>query len=861
MIKDIMLRIRKSYSLIDELTKKILQNDFNNKNFRFIARGLTLIENQFQWDYSHFNNSKNSIVIGITGPGGSGKSCLLDEIISRFSYYYPEKKYAILSFDPTKRKSGGALLGDRIRMNSIYKNNIFMRSVATRERNRSISSKASEMINFLKFMDFDFIFIETAGIGQSDSSIVDYVDFSIYVMTPEYGASTQLEKIDMIDYADIIVINKFDKTGSLDALRDVRKQYRRSRSDFITLDEELPIFGIIASQYQDPATNSLFEFLVDQLNKKFNINLQKNFSFPKIIQSTKNPIIPENRIHYLREIKEIIENYHKITKKNSELLSKIYKINGTIQYLKENNKIEILSKLEKELETLKKQIQNEDLEKAINWEQIKEKYKQKKFKIKIKEKEIIYDLYEEPLSHLKIPKIALPNYKDCREIYEFLRKENLPGEFPYTAGIFHFKRTDEDPTRMFAGEGTPIRTNKRFHYLCKDLNYSRLSTAFDSVTLYGEDPDYRPYFYGKIGNAGVSISTLDDMKKLYAGFDLCDPNTSVSMTINGPAPILLAMFFNTAIDQQIEKYLLQIGESHKLKKHNFLVNLNLPHYKRAIRVNEQLFGYGTIGTRGDQLVDKETYDKIKKDTLKKIRGTVQADILKEDQAQNTCIFSIEFALRMMGDIQEYYIQNQIKNHYSVSISGYHIAEAGANPITQLAFTLANGFTYVEYYLSRGMKIDDFAPNLSFFFSNGLDPEYSVIGRVARRIWAIAMKYLYKANEKSQKLKYHIQTSGRSLHLMEINFNDIRTTLQALMAIYDRCNSLHTNSYDEAITTPSEESVRRAMAIQLIINKELGLNKNDNPLQGSFIIEELTDLLEEAEAVLKNLKNSQKEEVF
>lgn len=414
---------------------------------------------------------------------------------------------------------------------------------------------------------------------------------------------------------------------------------------------------------------------------------------------------------------------------------------------------------------------------------------------------------------------------------------------------------------MFAGEGTPIRTNKRFHYLCKDLNYSRLSTAFDSVTLYGEDPDYRPYFYGKIGNAGVSISTLDDMKKLYAGFDLCDPNTSVSMTINGPAPILLAMFFNTAIDQQIEKYLLQIGESHKLKKHNFLVNLNLPHYKRAIRVNEQLFGYGTIGTRGDQLVDKETYDKIKKDTLKKTRGTVQADILKEDQAQNTCIFSIEFALRMMGDIQEYYIQNQIKNHYSVSISGYHIAEAGANPITQLAFTLANGFTYVEYYLSRGMKIDDFAPNLSFFFSNGLDPEYSVIGRVARRIWAIAMKYLYKANEKSQKLKYHIQTSGRSLHLMEINFNDIRTTLQALMAIYDRCNSLHTNSYDEAITTPSEESVRRAMAIQLIINKELGLNKNDNPLQGSFIIEELTDLLEEAEAVLKNLKNSQKEEVF
>ncbi|MFN3603962.1 MAG: methylmalonyl-CoA mutase family protein [Leptonema sp. (in: bacteria)] len=834
MIKDLIDRIQRSNFLSDYLTEQILNSSFLNNNFRFIARGLTLIENRIP--IQQFPKKKHCTVIGITGTGGSGKSCLLDEIIRRLNFSFPKKKYAILSIDPTKRKSGGALLGDRIRMNSIYKENIYMRSIATRESDKSINSTIKEMIEFLKSFEFDLIFIETAGIGQSDSSIVDFVDFSIYVMTPEYGAPTQLEKINMMDYADMIVINKFDKMGSLDALREVRKQYRRSRNVSYLEDDELPIYGTIASKFNDPATDYLFSRFIQHLNKKFNLNLETKDSI-KVFYPNKNPIIPENRLHYLEEIKKTIENYHKKTKDRAEILSKIYKIQGTIQYLKETQKYEFANLLEKEYQILIQKIPIEEFENIKKWEETKEKY------IK-KEKEILPPLYEESLSHLKIPRISTPKYKDWGDIYEFLRKENFPGEFPYTAGVFPFKRTDEDPTRMFAGEGTPERTNKRFHYLCKDLNFSRLSTAFDSVTLYGEDPDYRPDIYGKIGNAGVSICTLDDMKKLYAGFDLCNSNTSVSMTINGPAPILLAMFFNTAIDQQIEKYLLQIGESKKLQKHES-VNIHLPHYKRAIIANDQLFGYGTIGIRGEELIEREVYEKIKKDTLKKIRGTVQSDILKEDQAQNTCIFSIEFALRMMGDVQEYYIQNQIKNHYSVSISGYHIAEAGANPITQLAFTLANGFTYIEYFLSRGMKIDEFAPNLSFFFSNGMDPEYSVIGRTARRIWAIAMKYYYNANEKSQKLKYHIQTSGRSLHAMEIDFNDIRTTLQALLAILDRCNSLHTNAYDEAITTPTEESVRRAMAIQLIINKEFGFNKNDNPMQGSFFIEELTDLVEEA----------------
>lgn len=857
MIKDLLNRCQHfQFSEKDELNQSILTLQ-NIHHPRIISRMITFIENGIEIQKELWgHNKKQSIVIGITGTGGAGKSSLLDELILRFLHYLPELHIAILSIDPTKRKSGGALLGDRIRMNAIYHPNIYMRSLATRNQNTSINQQIEPIKDFLSSLNFDFIFIETAGIGQADSSIVDISDVSIYVMTPEFGAPTQLEKIDMIDYADIIVINKFDKMGSFDAIRDVRRQYRRSRNLFEVKDEDLPVFGTIASQYQDAGVNALFDYLIKLIAKKFNKNYNVNV-FPKEITSKKNPIIPENRIHYLREIKETIENYHNDTETLKNIIQKYQHIKETLEILKENEEtnketIEILSQYLNSYEgEIKNKLSPEELQTIQHWEDIKKRYKEDYYTVKIKDKEITYKLYEESLSHLKIPKISTPGFSDLGDIYEWIRKENFPGNFPFTAGIFPFKRTDEDPTRMFAGEGTPIRTNKRFHYLCKDSDYSRLSTAFDSVTLYGEDPDIRPDIYGKIGNSGVSICTLDDMKKLYAGFDLCDPKTSVSMTINGPAPIILAMFFNTAIDQQVEKYLLSIGEGDKLKKYDY-IDIHHPHYKKAIIANGQLFGYGTVGTTGDSLLDKETYEKLKKDTLKKIRGTVQADILKEDQAQNTCIFSLEFALRMMADVQEYYIKNHIKNHYSISISGYHIAEAGANPITQLAFTLANAFTYVEYYRSRGMHIDDFAQNFSFFFSNGMDPEYSVIGRVARRIWAIAMKYYYHANERSQKLKYHIQTSGRSLHAMEIDFNDIRTTLQALMAIYDRCNSLHTNAYDEAITTPTEESVRRALAIQMILNKEFGLNKNDNPLQGSFIIEELTDMVEKA--VLMEFEN-------
>ncbi len=857
MIKDLLNRCEHfQFSEKDELNHAIL-NTLEIQHPRVISRIITFLENGVELNRDLWkHNQKKSIVIGITGTGGAGKSSLLDELILRFLHYLPELHIAILSIDPTKRKSGGALLGDRIRMNAIYHPNIYMRSLATRNQNTSINQQIEPIKDFLSHLNFDLIFIETAGIGQADSLIVDISDLSIYVMTPEFGAPTQLEKIDMLDYADIIVINKCDKMGSLDAIRDVRKQYKRSRNLFQTKDEDLPIFGTIASQYQDLGVNALFDYLVKFIAKKFNKNYSTNV-YPKEIISKKNPIIPENRIHYLREIKETIEIYHKETQELKSILQKYHHLKETIKLLQEQqetnlNIIEALTQHLNQFEAqIKEKLTTEELEYLEHWEDIKNQYKQETYSVKIKDKEITYKLYEESLSHLKIPKISTPKFSDLGDIFEWTRKENFPGKFPYTGGIFPFKRTDEDPTRMFAGEGTPIRTNKRFHYLCKDSDYSRLSTAFDSVTLYGEDPDIRPDIYGKIGNAGVSICTLDDMKKLYAGFDLCDPKTSVSMTINGPAPIILAMFFNTAIDQQVEKYLLSIGESEKLKKHNY-VDIHHPHYKKAIIANGQLFGYGTVGTTGDALIEKEIYEKIKKDTLKKVRGTVQADILKEDQAQNTCIFSLEFALRMLADVQEYYIQNHIKNHYSISISGYHIAEAGANPITQLAFTLANAFTYVEYYRARGMQIDDFAQNFSFFFSNGMDPEYSVIGRVARRIWAIAMKYYYHANERSQKLKYHIQTSGRSLHAREIDFNDIRTTLQALIAIYDRCNSLHTNAYDEAITTPTEESVRRALAIQMILNKEFGLNKNDNPLQGSFIIEELTDMVEKA--VLEEFEN-------
>ncbi|WP_374719302.1 fused isobutyryl-CoA mutase/GTPase IcmF [Parageobacillus toebii] len=755
--------------------------------------------------------TKPAPVIGITGTGGSGKSSLTDELVRRFLNEIPDIKIAILSIDPTKQKTGGALLGDRIRMNSINTPRVYMRSLATRNSRSELSLAIKDAISVVKAAGFDLIIVETSGIGQGDAAITEVCDISMYVMTSEFGAPTQLEKIDMIDYADLIVINKFERKGSEDAKRQVQKQYQRSHQLFDKDLSEMPVYGTIASQFNDPGTNTLFVALVDLINQKAGTNWKTSLKTVSNVEKH-NVIIPSERRYYLREITETVRNYHKRVERQVEIARRLFQIEGAIEAAKERGESEDVIA---SLETLKQHYENEltpESKRILDsWEDLKAKYSAKQFVTKVRDKEIVTDLTTKSLSGLDIPKVALPKFKDYGEILRWVYKENVPGSFPYTAGVFPFKRQGEDPKRQFAGEGTPERTNRRFHYLCKEDKAKRLSTAFDSVTLYGEDPDYRPDIFGKIGESGVSVCTLDDMKKLYKGFDLCDPLTSVSMTINGPAPIILAMFMNTAIDQQVEKREKELGRP----------------------------------------LTKEEYEEVKAYTLQTVRGTVQADILKEDQGQNTCIFSTDFALRMMGDIQEYFIKNKVRNYYSVSISGYHIAEAGANPITQLAFTLANGFTYVEYYLSRGMKIDDFAPNLSFFFSNGLDPEYSVIGRVARRIWAIVMREKYGANERSQKLKYHIQTSGRSLHAQEIDFNDIRTTLQALIAIYDNCNSLHTNAYDEAITTPTEESVRRAMAIQLIITKEFGLAKNENPLQGSFIIEELTDLVEEA--VLKEFE--------
>jgi len=744
-------------------------------------------------------------VLGITGTGGAGKSSLTDELVRRFLNEIQDMKVAILSVDPTKQKTGGALLGDRIRMNAIFHPRVYMRSLATRKSRSELSLAIKDALAIVKAADFDLIIVETSGIGQGDAEIAAISDISLYVMTSEFGAPSQLEKIDMIDYADFVVINKFDRTGSEDAKRLVQKQYQRSRGLFGRSYEEMPVYGTIASQFNDPGVNNLFKALVDKINETFGTSYKTRYSGNEDVRN-RHVIIPPNRRYYLREIADTVRNYHKRAEEQVRIARRLFQIEGALALARERKTnplvIEELEKMRKETE---EKLSPESKRILENWEDLKEKYNGDRFVTQIRGREIVTELKSETLSGLFIPKVALPKFKDYGEILRWVYKENVPGAFPYTAGVFPFKRKEEDPKRQFAGEGTPERTNRRFHYLCKDDRAKRLSTAFDSVTLYGEDPDTRPDIYGKIGESGVSVCTLDDMKKLYAGFDLCDPLTSVSMTINGPAPILLAMFMNTAIDQQVEKREKELGRK----------------------------------------LTEEEYEEVKAKTLSTVRGTVQADILKEDQGQNTCIFSTEFALRMMGDIQQYFIDHKVRNYYSVSISGYHIAEAGANPITQLAFTLANGFTYVEYYLSRGMHVDDFAPNLSFFFSNGLDPEYSVIGRVARRIWAIVMKEKYGANERSQKLKYHIQTSGRSLHAQEIDFNDIRTTLQALMAIYDNCNSLHTNAYDEAITTPTEESVRRAMAIQLIITKEYGLAKNENPLQGSFIIEELTDLVEEA----------------
>ncbi len=796
------------------------------------------------------NAEKNKrLVLGITGTGGAGKSSLEDEIIRRFLIDFTEKTIAVISIDPSKRKTGGALLGDRIRMNSINTGRVFMHSLATRQSNLALSKYVKDALNIVKAANFDLIILETSGIGQSDTEIIDHSDLSMYVMTPDYGAAIQLEKIDMLDFADIIALNKFDKRGAMDALRDVKKQYARNHQRWNEDIDDMPVFGTIASQFNDPGVNSLYKALIEKINEKTKHQFESGFVAIGEM-SEKIYIIPPQRVRYLSEIPNTVRNYKKWVNEQEEIARKLYNLKETKQLLqsagKNGDEITNIDELFKEIELNLHGVNKKILE---GWKDKVQSYKNEVFIYKVGDKEIKVETHTETMSHLQVPKIVTPSYKAWGDILRWNLLENVPGEFPYTSGVFPFKREGEDPTRMFAGEGGPERTNKRFHYLSYGIPAKRLSTAYDSVTLYGEDPDLRPDIYGKIGNSGVSIACLDDAKKLYSGFDLYNPITSVSMTINGPAPTMVAYFLNAAIDQQCEKYIRENGlvEEVKSKIAKFYIERGAkpPKYQGKLPEGNDGLGLLLLGITGDKVLPKNVYEKIKTDTIAKVRGTVQADILKEDQAQNTCIFSTDFSLKLMGDIQEYFIENNIRNFYSVSISGYHIAEAGANPITQLALTLANGFTYVEYYQSRGMNINKYAPNLSFFFSNGIDPEYSVIGRVARRIWAIALKEKYNADSRSQKLKYHIQTSGRSLHAQEIDFNDIRTTLQALYAIYDNCNSLHTNAYDEAITTPTEESVRRAIAIQMIINHELGLTKNQNPLQGSFIIEELTDLVEEA----------------
>ena len=801
-------------------------------------------------------------VIGITGTGGAGKSSLTDELLNRLLRHFPDRHIAVVAMDPTRRRTGGALLGDRIRMNSLASPRVFMRSLATRRQNLATSAVLADTLKLLKAVAFDLIVVETAGIGQSDSEIVDLADLAVYVMTSDYGAASQLEKIDMLDFADFIALNKFEKRGSEDALRDVRKQWRRNHPEAKVADGEIPVYPTIASQFNDGGVNRLFAAICRRLNGLAAVTSRWTVEESTVTElPRRQAIIPGPRVRYLAEIVTDGRAQRESAAKRAQAASRAHGLYralvalgapGVPRELEHCGEAQAspdatLAALRKSYNAALDEIGPEGIELLRTWPARAQAATGDHYVYQVRGQKLSGENYTTSLSRQKIPKIAVPHFRDWGDTLAFLLAENLPGSYPYTAGVYPYRREEEDPIRMFAGEGTPERTNRRFHYLAGGHEATRLSTAFDSATLYGEDPDERPDIYGRIGNSGVSIATLDDMKKLYSGFDLCAPTTSVSMTINGPAPMILAMFMNTAIDQRVECYLTEAGRWPEAEKKiaALFAGRERPAYRGKLPEGNDGFGLKLLGVTGDQVVEREVYEKIRAEALSLVRGTVQADILKEDQAQNTCIFSTEFALRMMGDVQAYFIERAVRNFYSVSISGYHIAEAGANPVTQLAFTLANGFTIVEYYLARGMKIDDFAPNLSFFFSNGMDPEYAVIGRVARRIWARAMREIYSAGPRSQMLKYHIQTSGRSLHAREIQFNDIRTTLQALYALFDNCNSLHTNAYDEAITTPTEESVRRAVAIQLIINRELGLNKTQNPWQGSFAIEYLTDLVEEA----------------
>ncbi|MBI9086527.1 MAG: methylmalonyl-CoA mutase family protein [Desulfobacterales bacterium] len=794
-------------------------SDLHTGNRLAVANLITTVEQAQALEIGHLEKLRNALrakigdrpvpVIGITGTGGSGKSSLTDELILRLLHDLGEIRVAIISADPSRRKTGGALLGDRIRMNAINTDRVYMRSLATRRSHAEIPESLSDCIDVAKAAGYDIVIAETAGIGQGDSHIIDLVDISIYVMTAEFGAASQLEKIDMLDFADIVVVNKFEKRGGEDAVRDVCKQVQRNRNQWEKPPEEMPVFGTIASKFNDDGVTAFYHEVLDVVGRKTGVTFTSHLPRPATkVSTSKTIIIPPERTRYLAEIADTVRSYHKKTEDQADALRQVWHIEGAMAAFTaelSGDTATLVERLRAEQETARQEVASETAGLLKQWETIRNAYSGDELVYEVRGREIRVPLFSESLSRQKIPKISLPKFKDPGEIYRWMRRENLPGYFPYTAGVFPMKRVGEDPTRMFAGEGDPARTNRRFKLLSAGSDAKRLSTAFDSVTLYGCDPDRRPDIFGKVGNSGVSVCSLEDVKTLYDGFDLCAPSTSVSMTINGPAPLMLAMFLNAAIDQQVDRFTADTGRTPDEAEH------------RDIRAR----------------------------ALSEVRGTVQADILKEDQGQNTCIFSIDFALKMMGDIQEYFSENHVRNFYSVSISGYHIAEAGANPISQLAFTLANGFTYLEYYLSRGMPLDSFGPNLSFFFSNGMDPEYTVIGRVARRIWSVALRERYGASTRSQMLKYHIQTSGRSLHSQDIQFNDIRTTLQGLCAIYDNCNSLHTNAFDEAITTPTEESVRRALAIQLIINREWGLAKNENPLQGSFIVEELTDLVEEA----------------